>query len=264
MPVLLKYDEVHRALGLARTPGEMTNFSAKAASFFHASGMLAFWPPTPTETTEVSLFPGVMSVGLVVAGCAAGLRTGVGWRRQSPGRSPFLFYAAAAVIMWAFAFGPGPQGSPGAWLRPYNVLTWLPGFNSLRVPARFAMLGTLCLAIAAGLGALRVLPTRRALRIVVAAVAIAGLAADGLMLPMPLAVPPGRAILPAVPDALVLELPQRRRDRYGGDVSIDARTAGRSSTATAATPRRITRFCLTRCAGGIPACSRSSPADGRS
>ncbi len=169
--------------------------------------MLALWPPTPTETTEVSLFPGVMSVGLVVAGCAAGLRTGVGWRRRSPGRSPFLFYAAAAVIMWAFAFGPGPQGSPGAWPRPYNVLTWLPGFNSLRVPARFAMLGTLCLAIAAGLGARRVLPTRRALRIVVAAVAIAGLAADGLMLPMPLAVPPGRAILPAVPDALVLELP---------------------------------------------------------
>ena len=69
------------------------------------------------------------------------------------------------------------------------------------------MLGTLCLAIAAGLGALRVLPKRRALRIVVAAVAIGGLAADGLMRSMPLAVPPGRAILPAVPDALVLELP---------------------------------------------------------
>jgi len=204
VPVLLKYADIHRGLGLARTPDEMTIFSAKPASFLHASGMLAFWPSTPTDTTEVYLFPGVTPIALVIAGCAAGL---LRWRRSSPSRSPFVFYAAAAAIMWAFAFGPAPQDSPGSWLHPYTLLAWLPGFNSLRVPARFAMLGTLCLAIAAGLGASRVLPRRRALRTVVAALAIAGLAADGWMLPMPLAVPPGRVILPAVPDALVLELP---------------------------------------------------------
>ena len=90
MPVLLKYDEVHRALGLARTPGEMTIFSAKAASFFHASGMLALWPPTPTETTEVSLFPGVMSVALVIAaGCPSP-------RLRAPGTAARVRRAPAA------------------------------------------------------------------------------------------------------------------------------------------------------------------------
>jgi hypothetical protein len=203
VPVLLKYAEVHRRLGLSRTPEEMTIFSATPASFFHASGLLAVWPSTPSDTTEVFLFPGVTPIALVIAGCAAGL---LRWRRPVL-RSPFVFYAAAAVIMWAFAFGPALQDSPAPWLRPYTVLTWLPGFNSIRVPARFAMLGTLCLAIAAGLGAARVLPERRPLRIMMAVLIIAGLAADGWMRSMPLAVPPGRVILPDVPDALVLELP---------------------------------------------------------
>ena len=182
----------------------MTLFSATPASFFHASDMLALWPSTPTATTEASLFPGATAVALVIAGCAAGL---LRWRRPSLRRSPFVFYAAAVAIMWAFAFGPAPPDSPDRWLHPYTLLAWLPGFNSLRVPARFAMLGTLCLAIAAGLAVARVLPERRPLRTLVAALAIAGLAADGWMVSMPLAAPPGRVILPDVPDAVVLELP---------------------------------------------------------
>ncbi len=204
VPVLLKYADIHRRLGLARSPDEMTLFSATPASFFHASDMLALWPSTPTATTEASLFPGATPVALVIAGCAAGL---LRWRRPSLRRSPFVFYAGAAAIMWAFAFGPAPPDSPDRWLHPYTLLAWLPGFNSLRVPARFAMLGTLCLAIAAGLGVARVLPERRPLRTLVAALAIAGLAADGWMVSMPLAAPPGRVILPDVPDAVVLELP---------------------------------------------------------
>jgi hypothetical protein len=201
VPVLLKYAEVHRALGLSRVPGEIAIFSASPASFVHASRMLALWPTTPTETTEVFLFPGLTPIALVIAGSAVGL---LRWRRPTFRRSPFVFYAAATVIMWALAFGPAP---PDAWPRPYDLLLPLPGFSSLRVPARFAMLGTLCLAIAAGLAAARLLPQRRVLRSVVTALAIGGLVADGVMRSMPLAIPPGRAVLPAIPDALVLELP---------------------------------------------------------
>ena len=170
VPVLLKYADVHRALGLARTPGEMTIFSAKPASFLHASGMLALWPSTPTDTTEVSLFPGVMSVALVIAGCAAGPRFGVGWRRPSLGRSPFRVLCRRRGDHVGVRVRARAQGSPGAWLRPYNAA-------DLAARLQFAPragAGSRCSARSAsrsrpGSAPLRVLPKRRALRIVVAA-----------------------------------------------------------------------------------------------
>jgi hypothetical protein len=51
------------------------------------------------------------------------------------------------------------------------------------------------------------MPRNRTASIVFAALAIAGLCIDGWLRPMPLAAPPGRAVLPRVADALVLELP---------------------------------------------------------
>jgi hypothetical protein len=202
VPVLLKYRAVQGALGLARTPGEMVLFSAKPDSFVHASGMLAFWPASGALTTEEFLFPGITAVALVAASSVAGIRR---WRRRPSGRSPLVFYASAALIVWALAFGPSPPDSP--WFRPYDALVWLPGFDALRVPARFAMLATLCLGIAAGLAFARLAPERPARLRLFAACAIAGLAMDGWMRAMPLAIPPGRVILPEVPDAVVLELP---------------------------------------------------------
>jgi hypothetical protein len=69
--------------------------------------------------------------------------------------SPWVFYALAALTTAAFAMGPeimvkGTVVSPGpyAWLMHY-----VPGFDGLRVPARFVALTTLCLAVLAGLGA---------------------------------------------------------------------------------------------------------------
>ena len=54
--------------------------------------------------------------------------------------------------MWVLALGPGGDGQePASPYRPYSWLLWLPGFNGLRVSSRFAMLGTLCLAMAASL-----------------------------------------------------------------------------------------------------------------
>ncbi len=74
---------------------------------------------------------------------------------QDAGRSPRVFYAVAGIVAAILALGPeisvgGMQVSPGpyAWL-----LHFVPGFEGLRVPARFAMLVTLFLAVLAGLGA---------------------------------------------------------------------------------------------------------------
>jgi len=81
-------------------------------------------------------------------------------KRLGPGapvaaQSPWAFYAAAALAAAAFSLGPwisvkGMVVGPGpyAWLMDY-----VPGFDGLRVPARFVMLVAFFLAILAGLGA---------------------------------------------------------------------------------------------------------------
>lgn len=70
-------------------------------------------------------------------------------------RSPWGFYAVAALAAAAFALGPeisvkGLVISPGpyAWLMQY-----VPGFDGLRVPARYLMLMALFLSVLVGLGA---------------------------------------------------------------------------------------------------------------
>ncbi|HXB57318.1 MAG TPA: hypothetical protein VN461_21320, partial [Vicinamibacteria bacterium] len=67
--------------------------------------------------------------------------------------SPFGFYAAAAGAMWLLSLGPSPKllGMPVLYKAPYAWLLLVPGFDELRAPARFAMLMTLCLSMAAAL-----------------------------------------------------------------------------------------------------------------
>ncbi len=204
IPELLHYFHVQRTLGLARTPGEMLQFSATFRSFLHASGMLTFWQGVSADTQEDYLFPGVTAVVLVVAGLVAALLR----RREARAiRSPLAFYAAGAAVMYAFSLGPAPDGSGLALLHPYTLLTFLPGFSGLRVPSRFALLAVLCLSVAAALAFQRLAPSRRIYRWVFAAIVLAGLSADGWMRPITLVPAPGRVLLPDVPGAVVIELP---------------------------------------------------------
>jgi hypothetical protein len=125
-----------------------------------------------------------------------------------------LFYIAAAAMLALLTLGPGGEGNgPASPWRPFTWLLWLPGFDGVRVPARFAMIGTLCLAVAAGIGAARLWVIAGRLRVPIAVLAIAGLVADGLTERIPLLSPPGRMILPetlrtsAMARAAVVELP---------------------------------------------------------
>jgi F5/8 type C domain-containing protein len=72
------------------------------------------------------------------------------WRR----RSTLAFYALATGAMWLFSLGPSPtfMNKPLIYKAPYAWLMLIPGVDGVRVPARFWVLGTLCLAIAAALG----------------------------------------------------------------------------------------------------------------
>ena len=64
------------------------------------------------------------------------------WRRHSV----TVFYVAAMAAMFVLALGPEPRllGRPILYEPPYAWLMRLPGFDTLRVPARFAMLFVLC------------------------------------------------------------------------------------------------------------------------
>jgi len=75
--------------------------------------------------------------------------------RGTPGSALGFYVAALAVCFW-MSLGPAPQtmgepmANPGLYLLFYR---YVPGFNGLRVPARFGMLFMLFLAILAGFGA---------------------------------------------------------------------------------------------------------------
>jgi len=207
VPILLEYRDTHEALGLARSLGDIRQFSATISSFTHASPLLALWPAAAGTSQEDFLFPGITAIVLVVVGLGLlVVRSEI--RAAFVLRSPLLFYVAATLLMWALALGPGghPDGPP-AWWRPYAWLLWLPGFEGLRVPARFAMIGTCTLAIASALAVARLRPYARGWRAAFVTAVIAGLAADGLMEAVPLAQPPARVMLQDAETAAVVEIP---------------------------------------------------------
>ena len=211
LPGLLQYREVHETMGLARQRGEMLLFSGEPSSLLRMPHALKFWPYVEPKTQEDLLFPGVTAVVLVIGGllAAAGRLRGA---RLLKRRSPGVFYAAATLVMWWLAFGPASDEQPlYTWLlKPYSLLTLLPGFNGLRVPSRFAMLACLTLSVAAALAFARIAPSRPRLRAAFGLLVAAGLLVDGWPDPVELHAPPGRVVLPDIKDAVVLELPLDR------------------------------------------------------
>jgi len=207
LPVLLRYKRIHDALGLERSLDEMRQFSATLGSFIQPAHLLTFWPTRPAETQEGFLFPGVTVVVLCVLGLAAliGRRQ---LREAVASRSPAVFYGLATLLLWGLCLGPAPENASSLeQIRPYALLAWLPGFEGLRVPARFGMLAALCLSMAAAIAAARLAPATRWRRGLAALLVVAGLFVDGWIDEMPLTTPPQRVIIDGPADAPVLELP---------------------------------------------------------
>ena len=93
-------------------------------------------------------------------------------------RSPLAFYLLAAFAMWVFALRPDPtvMNMRALYQTPYAWLMRLPGFDGLRVPARFWVMALVCLGVVAALAVDRL--SGRARRVVVA-LSVAGLLLDG-------------------------------------------------------------------------------------
>ena len=130
------------------------------------------------------------------------------WRR----RSPLMFYALAMGLMYLLCFGPRPHllGVPFMARGPYSLLMLLPGYDSIRVPARFAMLAALCLSVVAALSFARLTSRMSRMPRLMLAVAVAcGIVVDSAIGEMPLrALPLRLSSLEALPGrAPVVELP---------------------------------------------------------
>lgn len=130
--------------------------------------------------------------GVVLLLLAAALSPSV-WRAARHGSIP-AFYLFAAVLTWAFTWGPAPRLYGVAVLGdgPYAWLMQLPGLDGLRVPARFWMMTVLCVCVAMGVLLGRALTRRNAVvAALVTVLGACGLAADGFMnLPAVTMLPP--------------------------------------------------------------------------
>jgi hypothetical protein len=126
------------------------------------------------------------------------------WRRGSP----LAFYTLAAAAMWACSLGPSPtfMNVPVIYKAPYAWLMYLPGMEGVRVPARFWVLATLCLSMAAALGAIHVMRRWPRTRTALPAAACVLLLVEGW--PQPIGLPALPAERPIhAPAAARLELP---------------------------------------------------------
>lgn len=128
-------------------------------------------------------------------------------RRAWTSRSLLGFYALAAAVMYFFALGPEPHAGATQVLYkpPYTWLMYLPGFDAVRVPARFGLLMILCLAQVGALAYARLIAVNSRTWLGVMSLAIL---AEGWIV-MPVAPLPRPLPLPdrAPAGALVLELP---------------------------------------------------------
>jgi len=229
LPVAIGYRRVQTEYGVERTFGQTTYYAATVTNFFTADGGNRVWGGITaplrahgTYTFERNMFPGLLALLL------AGFGLWVGRRRPWE-----QFLALLVGISAAFAVGPELRLTPDSkslLLRhlPYEVFFWhLPGFASMRVPARFGILFLLGIAGLAATGATALLarvgtvrlrlprvPTVRIAPITLAFVLIAGFGAEYGNRPLPVIPLESGATIPAVyrwladqPDARVIELP---------------------------------------------------------
>jgi hypothetical protein len=155
---------------------------------------LAMWGPWRTSIAGVPLRVSDPNKALVVTfACGVPLVLLSSRARNALRlRSAFVFYTVAAIVFAVLSLGPVLNVGGEALLDPlpYRFVMYVPGFDQLRVPTRFWMLGVLCLGIATGLAFIRLRLSRAATRAVACFVVAAGLALDGWITAMPMAETP--------------------------------------------------------------------------
>jgi len=157
-PVVLAYLRTRRSYGLHRTVGEMAMYSAVAGDYLRIpSGLWVWTGHLHVGEAERGLYPGVIVTVLAVIGVLSALK---GVTTAGEGRPPgWGWHVALYTTLVGFGFwmtlGPGVVG-------PYaGLVQMVPGFDGLRVPARFVVVLALFLAVLGSAGAAWVLARLR-------------------------------------------------------------------------------------------------------
>lgn len=194
VPMALAYVRVQRDLGLKRSLVDWvmatpTSFLA-SPTYVHSFVITRLLPGAHVfETATTYLFPGYIPLVLAAAALLSLM--------AAPRRANTIFYA----LLVGFCVWLSMRPPYGLWPLVY----WLPGFNFIRAPARFMLLGTLGLSVLAAIGfdwiSTRLTPARR--------LAAAGVVACALVaeFAVPLDVRPYAVVIPAA-DRFVAHLPK--------------------------------------------------------
>jgi hypothetical protein len=153
VPVLVPYYQARVAYRNVRNSVEIDMNSADVISYVSPPEGIGIWQWLPTASAveaEKALFPGILFIAL---GCAAAVHT----RRSSDqARRLVILYGAIAAVAVVISFGPHVS----AWgvkltdHGPYDWLWWVvPGWDGMRVPARFGSVALLALAVIGAIGA---------------------------------------------------------------------------------------------------------------
>jgi hypothetical protein len=142
-PVAAAYLRVHEARGFVRTRADAAHYAASPSDYATVPPATSLWAGTlPVGRPERELFPGLTLAVLAVVGLSA-------CRRHSAAR----VYALVTIVAVAMTFGPEPDlGLVHLTTGPYDWFRLLPGADGLRVPARFAMVAYLGMAVLAAFG----------------------------------------------------------------------------------------------------------------
>jgi hypothetical protein len=127
-------------------------------------------------------------VALVVAGLGSPRLREVVRRRSLTG-----FYAVMAIVLWVLSLGPTPTllNARIIYKAPFSWLIGLPGFENIRVPARFGMVALLCLIVVMGRGLVPWADRLGRLRPLLLLGACLGVVIDGWGGPVQAFAPPG-------------------------------------------------------------------------
>ena len=181
-PIAIAYLDVRTDMSLVRTRSEMVMFSADTTSYLHASPDLSLWGNMlQGGGLETKLFPGFGLLTLAALGLIAPFAVKTASKTNL--KRLAATYGTVAAVSFVISLGPEPSfdGILLTTTGPYDwLLSVIPGFDGLRVPARSAIAVFLGLAVLASI-AMRCLVDRLSRRaaITVTVIIMAVIAAEG-------------------------------------------------------------------------------------
>src|SRR5262249_31282743 len=134
-PILLKYRDVHEALGVERNLTEIRLFSADVAALGATSPLSAMWARlSAVHRAEQQLFPGVTAALIAAIGAVVCARQGRGspatgrWVRLPLACAAVALATAAAVAAaagpWRIAIGGRTLATLGVASKPLTLAIW--------------------------------------------------------------------------------------------------------------------------------------------